>query len=147
MADKGERIHEIRDNMRAGILRIMEWGITRDWACAYTLRNGNVRKRSYAKPYAEKIMMCEEGQVFLLCIFTGIKWRISSTVAAVAVQFEVYNATSEGNLADTDVIVSRDGFEPTFLLEAHICCIPGESLTLCPFFIMISLFQRDPVLP
>ena len=44
-----------------------------------TIRNGNIHNTKYNKPYAEKIMMCDSGQVSR-CIITSTKWKTSSTV-------------------------------------------------------------------
>lgn len=61
---KGHEYDEIRDNM-------LGWDVT-DYGMGQfdtlglaliTIRNGNVHNPKYTKCYAEKIMMCDEGQV------------------------------------------------------------------------------------
>ena len=62
--DKGHEYDEIRDNM-------LGWDVT-DYGegdfdklglALITIRNGNVHNPKYQKPYAEKIIMCDSGQV------------------------------------------------------------------------------------
>lgn len=131
--DKGAEYDEIRDNM-------LGWDVT-DYGEGHfdtlglaliTLRNGNVKNPKYKKPYAEKIILCEEGQVSPM----HFHWKKMEDIinrGGNDVDFTLYNATPEGELADTDVDVWQDGRVYTVPAGMTIRLSPGESLTLYPY--------------
>lgn len=132
--EKGHEYDEIRDNMLGwdatdyGLGRFDELGLS-----LITIRNGNVKNTKYKKTYAEKIMMCDEGQVspmhFHWNKMEGIINRGGNDII-----FTLYNADrgTEG-LMDTDVEVFRDGCCYTVAAGSEIVLHPGESLMLYPY--------------
>ncbi|HIE50709.1 MAG TPA: D-lyxose/D-mannose family sugar isomerase [Armatimonadetes bacterium] len=127
---KGPEADEIRRN-RLG------WDLTdfgsgdfhRVGLLLFTLRNGNVKDPANRKPYAEKIMIVEEGQV--------TPWHFHQTKIEDIINrgggelvLELANATEEGKLADTPVTVSTDGVERTVEARGKIVLQPGESITI-----------------
>ena len=91
-ADKGHEYDEIRDNM-------LGWDVT-DYGMGHfdtlglaliTLRNGNVKDPKYQKPYAEKIMMLDEGQISPMH-FHWSKMEDIINRGGNDVRFRLYNA-------------------------------------------------------
>ncbi len=132
--NKGREYDEIRDNM-------LGWDVTDYGMGTYetlglaliTLRNGNVKNPKYAKPYAEKIMMVEEGQISPMH-FHWNKMEDIINRGGNDVIFRLYNADRESELlADTDVKVYRDGRCYTVSAGSEVVIKPGESLTLEPY--------------
>ena len=100
---KGHEYDEIRDNM-------LGWDVT-DYGMGQfdtlglaliTIRNGNVHNPKYTKCYAEKIMMCDEGQVSPMH-FHWNKMEDIINRGGNEIHFKLYNATKDEQLADTDV--------------------------------------------
>lgn len=133
-ADKGHEYDEIRDNM-------LGWDVT-DYGMGHfdtlglaliTLRNGNVKDPKYQKPYAEKIMMLDEGQISPMH-FHWSKMEDIINRGGNDVRFRLYNADRKTQeLAGTDVTVFRDGCRYTVPAGSEVILKPGESLTLEPY--------------
>lgn len=130
---KGHAYDEIRDNM-------LGWDVTDYGEGNYeklglaliTLRNGNVHLPQYEKPYAEKIIMCDEGQVSPM----HFHWKKMEDIinrGGNDIHFTLYNAGENEELADTDVKVLQDGRQYMVPAGSTICLRPGESLTLYPY--------------
>lgn len=146
---KGHEYDEIRDNM-------LGWDVTdygmgdykRLGLALITLRNGNAcNPEKYPKPYAEKIIMCEPGQVSPM----HFHWKKMEDIinrGGGVVEFTLYNATEDGELADTDVVVLKDGRRYTVPAGSKIILHPGESLTLYPYLYHSFVVPEDssPVL-
>ena len=130
---KGGEYDEIRDNM-------LGWDVTDYGMGDYghlglaliTLRNGNVHDQKYKKPYVEKIMMCDEGQVSPMHFHWNKMEDIINRVGG-NIDFTLYNATEDEQLADTDVEVFQDGRRYTVPAGTTITLHPGESLSLYPY--------------
>lgn len=129
---KGREYDEIRDNM-------LGWDITDFGSYDYrkvglllfTIRNGNFSKRSYAKPYAEKILLVDEMQVTPY----HFHWKKMEDIinrGGGNLLVKVYNSTKAGRFADTPVTVARDGRNYTVKAGTVIKLVPGESITLPP---------------
>jgi len=109
-ATKGHEYDEIRDNM-------LGWDVT-DYGegnfdtlglALITIRNGNVKNPKYTKPYAEKIIMCDSGQISPLH-FHWNKMEDIINRGGNDVIFTFYNANKETEeLEDTDVLICQDG--------------------------------------
>lgn len=127
---KGPEVDEIRRN-RLG------WDITdfgsgdfhRVGLLLFTLRNGNVHDPQNKKPYAEKVMIVEEGQV--------TPWHYHrSKIEDIIVRgggelvIRVAPSTPEGRLGEEPVTVSTDGVRRTIPAQGEIVLGPGESITL-----------------
>lgn len=132
---KGHEYDEIRDNM-------LGWDVTDygmgDYAhlglALITLRNGNVHlPEKYTKSYAEKIIMCDEGQISPMH-FHWNKMEDIINRGGGNIEFTLYNATEDGALADTDVDIFQDGRRYTVPAGSKITLHPGESLTLYPYY-------------
>ena len=127
---KGEEYQEIFDNL-------LGWDIT-DFGSGrftdigllmFTIRNGNFDAKRYPKPYAEKIMIVEEGQVTPYHYhFNKMEDIINRGGGNLIVK--VYNADREDRLAGTPVMAEVDGRRHPVAAGAEIRLRPGESITL-----------------
>jgi D-lyxose ketol-isomerase len=94
------------------------------------LRNGNFHDRQkYAKPYAEKIMIVEEGQVTPYH-FHWSKMEDIINRGGGDLIVKVYNSTEDGKFADTDVDVYMDGRHFTVEAGTELRIKPGESISI-----------------
>ena len=130
---KGHEYDEIRDNA-------LGWDITdygeghfeKKGLSLITLRNGNVHNDKYTKCYAEKIIMLREGQLSP----NHFHWNKMEDIinrGGGNLIFRLWNATKDGELADTDVLISKDGRSYYTKAGEDIILTPGESLTLYPY--------------
>ena len=131
---KGEEVREIIENG-------LGWDIT-DFGCGdyenyglflFTLRNGHPSnwETGQVKLYAEKIMVVGVDQ------FTPMHfhWRKMEDIinrGGGKLMIQLYNATEDGDLADTDVTVSMDGVRRILKAGEIVALSPGESITLVP---------------
>jgi len=129
---RGAECDEIRDNM-------LGWDIT-DYGLGkfskvglvlLTIRNGNQNKPEYAKPYAEKLLISRENQVCPMHFHWNKMEDIINRGGGVLIM-KLYNSTPDGNFADTDVTVVRDGVKITVPAGTELNLFPGESVTLVP---------------
>jgi len=131
--NKGAQYDEIRDNMLGwditdyGMGKFDELGLT-----LITLRNGNYHDPKYKKPYAEKIMMLDEGQLSPMH-FHWNKMEDIINRGGGNLAFHLFNATKDGQKADTDVKISIDGHVQSIPAGGKIILKPGQSLTLYPY--------------
>lgn len=131
---RGGEYSEIRDNM-------LGWDVT-DYGMGnfskvgftlVTLRNGNVsRPIDYKKPYAEKLLMLEDGQ-YSPMHFHWNKMEDIINRGGGTVLIRVYNAAPDEKFADTDVRVMSDGRVYMVNAGAQIRLEPGESITIYPY--------------
>lgn len=130
--DKGHEYDEIRRNM-------LGWDITDyghgDFAkiglFLFTLRNGNLSDKNNKKTYAEKLLISDEDQ-YSPMHFHWHKMEDIINRGGGNLMVEVYNATDDDRLADTDVIVNLDGCVKTVPAGTVLRLTPGESITLPP---------------
>jgi len=101
----------------------------------FTLRNGNPQnlKEMHGKLYAEKILIVDVDQV------TPLHFHWSKTEDIInrgggKLVMQLYNATHDERLADTEVVVSVDGVERTLAAGGLVALDPGESITLMDHF-------------
>ena len=129
-AEKGHDYDEIRDNM-------LGWDIT-DFGSGdfqkvgllmFTIRNGNFNDKKYVKPYAEKLLIVEEGQVTPYH-FHWSKMEDIINRGGGNLIVKVYNSTEDGQFADTDVDIYMDGLHFTVKAGTEVCIRPGESISL-----------------
>jgi D-lyxose ketol-isomerase len=131
---KGDEVREIVENG-------LGWDITdfgrgdyeKYGLFLFTLRNGNPRnwETGQGKLYAEKIMVVGVNQ------FTPMHfhWRKMEDIinrGGGKLMIQLYNATEDGDLADTDVTVSMDGVKRIVKAGEIVTLSPGESITLVP---------------
>jgi D-lyxose ketol-isomerase len=127
---KGKEYDEIRENM-------LGWDITdfgledfeRTGFSLITLRNGNIHDSSYDKPYAEKLLMLNEGQ-YAQMHYHSFKMEDIINRGGGNVLIRVYNSTVEGEFADTEVLVYSDGRKYKVPSGTSIRLTPGESITI-----------------
>lgn len=130
--DKGHEYDEIRRNM-------LGWDITDyghgDFAkiglFLFTLRNGNLSDKNNKKTYAEKLLISNEDQ-YSPMHFHWHKMEDIINRGGGNLMVEVYNATDDDRLADTDVTVNLDGCVKTVPAGTVLRLTPGESITLPP---------------
>ncbi len=132
--NKGHEYDEIRDNM-------LGWDVT-DYGMGdfghlglalITIRNGNVHNPKYTKTYAEKIIMCDSGQVSPMH-FHWHKMEDIINRGGNDIHFTLYNATEDERLADTPVKIFSDGRCYTVPAGETIVLKPGQSLSLYPYY-------------
>lgn len=134
-ADKGPEYDEIRHNLLGwditdyGTGNFLKTGFT-----LITLRNGNVKAPDrYPKPYAEKLLMLEEGQ-YSPMHFHWNKMEDIINRGGGQLKFRLWNATKDEGLADTDVEICQDGRRYMVPAGSEIILDPGESLSLYPYY-------------
>ena len=133
-AGKGHAYDEIRDNMLGwdvtdyGLGKFDKTGFT-----LITLRNGNVsRADRYPKPYAEKLLMLEEGQ-YSPMHFHWHKMEDIINRGGGTVLIQVYPSREDGSLGSEAVQVSMDGCTRTVPVGTRLSLSPGESITIYPY--------------
>ena len=131
---KGHEYDEIRDNM-------LGWDVT-DYGMGdfghlglalITIRNGNVHNPKYTKTYAEKIIMCDSGQVSPMH-FHWHKMEDIINRGGNDIHFTLYNATEDEQLADTPVKIFSNGRCYTVPAGETVVLKPGQSLSLYPYY-------------
>ena len=130
-ASTGHECDEIRDNMLGWDMTDFGMGdFHNKGLLLFTLRNGNFHDREkYAKPYAEKIMIVEEGQVTLYH-FHWSKMEDIINRGGGDLIIKVYNSTEDGEFADTDVDIYMDGRHFTVAAGSEVRVRPGESISI-----------------
>ena len=128
--NKGHEYDEIRDNM-------LGWDIT-DFGSGdfkkvgllmFTIRNGNFNNSKYVKPYAEKLLIVEDGQVTPYH-FHWSKMEDIINRGGADLMVRVYNSTENEEFADTDVDIYMDGRHFTVKAGETIRIKPGESISI-----------------
>lgn len=133
-AAKGHEYDEIRDNF-------LGWDVT-DYGEGHfdtlglaliTIRNGNIHNPKYKKMYAEKIMMCDSGQVSPMHYHKN-KMEDIINRGGNDIIFTFRNADPEtGEYLDTDVLICQDGRQYTLPAGSKVTLHRGESMTLYPY--------------
>jgi len=100
----------------------------------FTIRNGRPEnlKTGKGKLYAEKLLIVGENQVTPLHFHWNKMEDIINRGGGKLV-IQLYNATEDEGLADSDVTVSTDGVRRTVKAGDVITLSPGESITLPPY--------------
>ena len=131
-ATKGHECDEIRDNM-------LGWDIT-DYGLGnyekvglflFTIRNGNLKDSRYKKPYAEKLLISNPGQ---LCT-NHFHWNKMEDIinrGGGNLMIQVWNSDEQEELADTPVKIMVDGTYSTVDAGTILRLVPGQSITLPP---------------
>ena len=128
--EKGHDYDEIRDNM-------LGWDIT-DFGSGdffkvgllmFTIRNGNFSDKKYIKPYAEKLLIVEEGQITPYH-FHWSKMEDIINRGGGDLVVKVYNSTEDEQFADTDVDIYMDGRHFTVKAGSEVRIKPGESISI-----------------
>ncbi|MDR1321766.1 MAG: D-lyxose/D-mannose family sugar isomerase [Gracilibacteraceae bacterium] len=96
-----------------------------------TLRNGLSGSERYNKPYAEKLLMVEDGQ-YSPMHFHWNKMEDIINRGGGTVLIRVYNAAPESGFADSLVKVLSDGREYFVAPGSQVRLSPGESISIYP---------------
>ncbi len=132
-ADKGKEYDEIRDNMLGwDITDYGEGNFEKTGFSLITLRNGNVKIDKYRKPYAEKLLMLEDGQ-YAPMHFHWSKMEDIINRGGGNVLIRLYNSTADGGFDETNVKVCADGREYYVPAGTQVKLTPGESITIYPY--------------
>lgn len=127
---KGNEADEIRDCM-------LGWDIT-DFGLGqfhkvglvlFTIRNGRLRDKRYAKPYAEKMLITDKGQICPMH-FHGNKAEDIINRGGGILAVQLYNASSSDGFSKQPVTVSIDGVRKTVKAGGIVRLKPGESIFL-----------------
>lgn len=100
----------------------------------FTIRNGSLAalKAGAGKSYCEKILVGDPGQMNPMHYhWTKTEDIINRGGGDLIVQ--LYNATTDSKLAESDVVVMCDGVRRTVAAGGTLCLRPGESVTLEPY--------------
>ena len=85
----------------------------------------------YPKPYAEKLLLSQEGQIAPMHFhFYKMEDIINRSGGILCMQ--LYNSTPDGEFADTDVRVVSDGHAYNVAAGTTVRLTPGQSITLYP---------------
>ena len=131
-ASKGEEVREIVENALGWDITDFGKGNYAEFGLfLFTVRNGSPEnlKTGKGKVYAEKLMVVREQQKTPM----HFHWnKIEDIINRGGGRFllQLYNSTPDGQLADTDVVVSVDGVKQTVPAGGKITLLPGESITL-----------------
>lgn len=104
----------------------------RSGTCLFTLRNGSVSNPKYPKPYAEKMMLIEDGQV-LPYHFHSFKMEDILNRGGGKLCLKCYWATADDKLdQERPIEISLDGQKRVFAPGEKIVLEVGSGVTLPP---------------
>lgn len=124
-ADKGEEYNELRENQLGWDITDFGSGdYTKVGLLMFTIRNGNFQ-RPDDKPYAEKLLIVEEGQVTPYH-FHYKKMEDIINRGGGNLIVKLYNSTPDEKFADTPVTVRMDGPPLSSPAGSEITVHPGR---------------------
>lgn len=129
---KGNEYNEIRDTMLGW--DVTDYGLgdfSKQGISLFTIRNGSFASSKHKKPYAEKLIYLDEGQVCTMH-FHWSKMEDIICRGGGNLMIKVYNSDKDGLLLDTDVEVFSDGRVYTVAAGTELRFTPGQSLTITP---------------
>lgn len=128
--EKGHDYDEIRDNMLGWDITDFGYGDYRKIGLLmFTLRNGNYNDKKYIKPYAEKLLIVEEGQITPYHFhWSKMEDIINRGGGDLIVQ--VYNSTEDEQFADSNVDIYMDGHHFNVKAGETVRIKPGESISI-----------------
>jgi len=146
-AEKGHEYDEIRENM-------LGWDVTdygrgdfrKTGLLLFTIRNGNLRRSEFGKPYAEKLLISEVDQLSP----NHFHWRKMEDIinrGGGLLVLQLWNATTEEELdLEKDVTVRIDGRVTKVPAGGKVYLKPGESITLTPRMYHLFTAKKEKVL-
>ena len=128
----GEHQRELVDNMLGWDVTDFGGSFKETGITIFTFRNGNHNKRDvYPKPYAEKLLLVEDGQE-LPYHFHWSKMEDIINRGGGTLIMHVYNSDKDGGFADSDVHLTIDGEKISVPAGGEVCLKPGQGITLLP---------------
>ena len=128
----GENQRELVDNMLGWDVTNFGGNFKDTGITIFTFRNGNLNKRDkYPKPYAEKLLLVEDGQE-LPFHFHWNKMEDIINRGGGNLILTVYNSDKDEKFAGTSVNLNIDGENITVPAGGEVCLKPGQSITLMP---------------
>ncbi len=133
-SDKGSEADEIIENCLGW--DVTDYGLNtfdKTGLLLFTIRNGNyLKKEKYSKTYAEKLMVCKEGQIAPMHFHWKKKEDIINRGGGNLV-IELHKADENKKLSKENFFVSVDGIRKKIAGGEKIILKPGESIFLEPF--------------
>ena len=131
---RGAEVDEIRDNQLGWDLTDFGSGdFDAQGLLLFTLRNGSTTDPRYPKPYAEKIMLVQPGQV-TPCHFHWHKMEDIINRGGGKLTLRLHNSLPDESLDRAgDVAVRLDGHVVRVPAGGTVTLCPGESITLAPW--------------
>jgi D-lyxose ketol-isomerase len=128
----GEDQRELVDNMLGWDISDFGGDFKKTGLTIFTYRNGNFNnKEKYPKPYAEKLLLVDEGQE-LPFHFHWSKMEDIINRGGGDLILHVYNSDKNEDFADTPVEITVDAKKITAPAGGEVCLKPGQSITLMP---------------
>ena len=128
----GEDEREIVDNMLGWDVSNFGGEFSKVGLTIFTFRNGNFKnKERYPKPYAEKLLLVNDGQQ-LPFHFHWSKMEDIINRGGGDLLMRVYNHDEKEDFAKTDVNLTLDGKRIAVPAGGSIRLRPGQSVTLLP---------------
>jgi len=129
----------LKENQRELVDNMLGWDVTNfggnfkeTGITIFTFRNGNYNKKDrYPKPYAEKLLLVEDGQELPYHFHWNKMEDIINRSGGNLIMY-LYNSDKNGAFADTDVHLTVDGEKIVIPAGGKICLKPGQSVTLLP---------------
>ena len=127
---KNHEYDEIKDNMLGW--DITDFGSGDFHKCGLlmiTLRNGNFKNPKYKKPYAEKLLISEEGQVTPY----HYHWKKMEDIinrGGGTLVVKSQNSAPNGDILDSPVTIYKDGRSYQVKAGEEVRILNGESITL-----------------
>ena len=128
----GEDEREIVDNMLGWVVTNFGGDFEKIGITIFTFRNGNFHnKEAYPKPYAEKLLLVNDGQE-LPFHFHWSKMEDIINRGGGDLVLHVYNSDEKEDFAKTDVKLTIDGKKISVPAGGSVRLRPGQSITLLP---------------
>jgi len=146
-ASKGHEYDEIRENM-------LGWDVTdygrgdfrKTGLLLFTIRNGNLKRTEFQKPYAEKLLISQVDQISP----THFHWHKMEDIinrGGGILMIQLWNATEDEGLdLVNDVEVRIDGHCRQVEAGGIVLLKPGESITLTPRVYHLFTAKEEPVM-
>ena len=143
---KGHAYDEIRANMLGW--DVTDYGLgdfSKTGLLLFTIRNGNIKTPCFAKPYAEKMLICEPNQLSP----NHFHWHKSEDIinrGGGDLMMQLWSSNADESLSQDLVRVRVDGRAMELPSGSILKLTPGESVTLSPRLYHTFWAERGRVL-